>query len=361
MIVALITDTHWGVRNDNPVLLKQTIEFHENLFFPILEERNIKEIIHLGDLVDKRKYINYKTLQAMKHSFFRPLRKKDIGLTIFPGNHDCTLKHSLKINALTSLLSRFQNVEVITEPSHYSQAPNIGLVPWICSENSEACLEFIQNTGCSVLMGHFEIKGFEMFRGQINTEHGLTTDLFSHFDKVFSGHFHHKSRIGNIFYLGAPYETMWSDYNDPRGFHIFDTESGHLEFIQNPNSMFHRIEYDDTEDYTIERLLDSGILNKIPDKYVKLVVKKKENPFIFDGFLEEIHKAQPYNLSIIHEISSATLTEGEEPVDTTKDILSILIEAIQNLKMQPKVQFDLINVVSSLYTEAIDASQNSNQ
>ena len=61
MKIALITDTHWGARNDNVIFSNYFRKFYDNIFFPLLEERNIKTLIHLGDVVDRRKYINFKT------------------------------------------------------------------------------------------------------------------------------------------------------------------------------------------------------------------------------------------------------------------------------------------------------------
>ena len=69
----------------------------------------------------------------------------------------------------------------------------------------------------------------------------------------FSGHFHHKSDNGNVYYLPNPYQITWSDYKDPRGFHIFDTETRELEFILNPYEIFHKIYYDD-EKTTLEEI-----------------------------------------------------------------------------------------------------------
>ena len=58
MKIALITDTHWGARNDNVIFSNYFRKFYDNIFFPLLEERNIKTLLHLGDVVDRRKYIN---------------------------------------------------------------------------------------------------------------------------------------------------------------------------------------------------------------------------------------------------------------------------------------------------------------
>ena len=40
---------------------------------------------------------------------------------------------------------------------------------------------------------------------------------------------------------------MWSDYNCPKGFHIFDTETRELERIENPLKIFKKFMYDDTK------------------------------------------------------------------------------------------------------------------
>jgi len=47
MKYALITDTHFGARNDSLVFSTFFQKFYENVFFPTLKERNIKSVIHL--------------------------------------------------------------------------------------------------------------------------------------------------------------------------------------------------------------------------------------------------------------------------------------------------------------------------
>ena len=52
---------------------------------------------------------------------------------------------------------------------------------------------------------------------------------------------------GKIFYLGNPYEIYANDYNDTRGFHIFDTSTLELTTIDNPYRMHYSIFYEDTD------------------------------------------------------------------------------------------------------------------
>ena len=54
MKIALITDTHWGVRNDNIAFIDNSKQFLSDLFFPTLEKEGIKTVVHLGDLVDRQ-------------------------------------------------------------------------------------------------------------------------------------------------------------------------------------------------------------------------------------------------------------------------------------------------------------------
>ena len=69
MKIALITDTHFGARNDNLVIQKHMKKFYDDVFFPYLQKTEIKTVIHLGDLVDKRKTINYVTLNNVRKNF----------------------------------------------------------------------------------------------------------------------------------------------------------------------------------------------------------------------------------------------------------------------------------------------------
>jgi hypothetical protein len=61
MKIALISDTHWGVKNDSPVMLDNMRKFINEIFFPYLDDNNVRTVCHLGDLVDRRKYINIAT------------------------------------------------------------------------------------------------------------------------------------------------------------------------------------------------------------------------------------------------------------------------------------------------------------
>ena len=94
MKVALITDTHWGVRNDSIKFLDYFEKFYGKHFFPEIEKRGVDTIIHLGDIVDRRKYINYVTLRRMKEMFFEPCKRQNIDLHVIIGNHDVPYKNT---------------------------------------------------------------------------------------------------------------------------------------------------------------------------------------------------------------------------------------------------------------------------
>ena len=53
-------------------------------------------------------------------------------------------------------------------------------------------MEALSKSPAQIAMGHLEVSGFQMYRGQYS-ENGWDKELFRRFDTVFSGHFHHKS------------------------------------------------------------------------------------------------------------------------------------------------------------------------
>ena len=225
MKIALITDTHFGVRNDSQIFQRYFDKFLENVFFPELQERNIDTLIHLGDLVDRRKYINYVTLNSVRRNFIFKLGDMGIDTHIIVGNHDTYYKNTNEVNAINELFSTYDGK---SEPWVYHNPTtknfdglDICLMPWICGQNYNECMQELETTNAQILMGHLEVNGYTMFPGSVCV-HGFDREIFSKFDKVYSGHFHYKNGDSTITYLGTPWELMWSDYGDRKGFYIFD-------------------------------------------------------------------------------------------------------------------------------------------
>ena len=73
MKLAIINDTHHGVRNGSDIFLDYSARFYENTFFPYLLEHGIKKIIHLGDYFEHRKYVNFKVLKHNHKTFISKL------------------------------------------------------------------------------------------------------------------------------------------------------------------------------------------------------------------------------------------------------------------------------------------------
>ena len=219
--------------------------------------------------------------------------------------------------------------------------------PWICPENKEQSLDAISNTDAQILFGHLEVQGFEMHLGAINHE-GLSPKVFEKFEYAFSGHFHHKSDNGNVYYLGNPYQITWSDYKDPRGFHIFDTETRELEFIQNPYEMFYKIYYDD-EKTTLEEI-QAQDYSQYEGCYVKVVVVNKKNPFWFDTLLDKLYSANVEDISVIENFHDDIDLE-DEVIDEAEDTVTILSKYVNSLNIDDKKELD--NLLVSLYNESL--------
>ena len=101
--VACITDTHWGARNDSLAFLEYFHKFYDNIFFPYLEANNIRTVIHLGDIVDRRKFINYIILHKFKNDFIFRLKKMGIDFHVIIGNHDVPYRNTNEVNSMREL------------------------------------------------------------------------------------------------------------------------------------------------------------------------------------------------------------------------------------------------------------------
>ena len=75
-------------------------------------------------------------------------------------------------------------------------------------------------------------------------------------------------------------------------FHIFDTETRDIEAIPNPNTIFEKLMYNDTETN-----YDEFDISSLHNKFVKLIVVSKKNNEMFDRLLDRL-----YNKITVHEL-----------------------------------------------------------
>lgn len=350
MKVLILGDAHFGMRGDHMAFHDHYKKFYQEVMFPYMERHNITEIYQLGDLFDRRKFINFNTLALSKRYFFDYMKKNGIKFHTLLGNHDIFFRSTLDVNSPMLTLGEYDNITVYDKPTKVQLGEfEVDIIPWICRENEVEVAEFIKESKAQICLGHFEIAGFAMYRGAPSHE-GMDRKILEKYKLVLSGHFHTRSMQDNIIYVGTPGEMTWSDYNDKRGFAVLDTETGDLQFVDNPNRMFVKITYDDTVD-TFETLQNKDY-SIYKDVFVKVVVNKKENQFLFDYLLDNLYKASPLEVSIVEDFTDYSTTSDEDIIDQAEDTVTILDKYIESLSL-PVDSLKLKVMFRDIHNEAL--------
>ena len=339
MKILLITDQHFGVRNDNQSFINIYKKFYNDIVVPFIKVSKIDTVIALGDTFDKRRSINFMSLNEAKEMWFNPLEEMSVRMHMLTGNHDIYYKNTLRVNAPRELLGEYNNIIVHDSLTTVNfDGLDILLLPWICDENRDRSFREIQTSTARVCMGHLELNGFEAHPGHV-MENGMDKSIFSKFEKVFSGHYHMKSSRGNINYLGNPYQLYWNDYGCKRGFHVFDTDTLKTTFYRNPFDVFTKIHYNDGMD--VPKNLDGT--------YVKLIVENKGDNAKFDHNVRQLQDLGLADLKIIEDLS---VEMGVEVMET-EDTLTLLDKYIDEIDLKVDTN-NVKNIMRSLYIEACE-------
>ncbi len=346
MKIALLNDTHFGCRNDSPAFMEYQNRFYNELFFPYLKEHNINTLVHLGDVVDRRKFINHNTAHNFKKVFWDKIDEMKLDTHIIIGNHDTYYKNTNEINAMSNL-SISKEAKVYTRPTEVTfDNLDILFLPWICDDNYDDSIYKIDNSTSLIAMGHLEVKGFEMHKGVYN-DHGLDKSQFTKFEKVISGHFHKKSDDGRVYYLGTQYEITWSDYGCPKGFHIFDTETRELERISNPIKIHKKIIYNDKENNYLD--FDYTDYERC---FVKVFISQKTDENMYNTFIEKFYNnTNVHELQIIDDPTDLNTTVNDNILEQGEDTMTFLENYIDQIETDVDKQ-KLKAFAKDLYTEA---------
>jgi len=342
MKILLITDQHFGVRNDNQSFIDHYRKFYKEVVLPFIDAHKIDTIICLGDTFDKRRSINFMSLESAKEMWFDPLQERNVQMHMLVGNHDIYYKNTLRVNAPSELLGEYKNITVYTEPTTVTfDGVPILLLPWICDDNRDESLRTVTESNAPICMGHLEFNGFEAHPGHV-MQNGMDSKHFAKFGKVFSGHYHMKSSKKNVTYLGNPYQLYWNDYGCKRGFHVLNTETFRTTFYRNPFDIFHKLYY------------NGGVVLPDPSElkgaYVKLIVEDKGDYAKFDYAVSQLQDMGLGDLKIIEDLSIET---GNSEVLESEDTMTLLDNYIDEIDLKVN-KSNIKTVMRSLYMEAAE-------
>ncbi|MBR5297533.1 MAG: metallophosphoesterase family protein [Parabacteroides sp.] len=235
MKTILITDTHFGVKQNSVNWLNSQLEFIEDQLIPYIQKLSEKpRLIHLGDVFDSRSTIS--TFVATKViEVFKKLSEVTEDFIIIGGNHDFYSPNSDQIDTLNLLLGNL-GIKIITKQCEI-QDDNI-YVPWYeWINNQDGIQQLINKHNIKNLFTHTDI---------------VSENVTIRCDRVFSGHVHIPYVNGRLWNLGSTYALNFADANQARGFYV-KHEDDKVDFIENEKSFkFWRFKND--EIFDIDRI-----------------------------------------------------------------------------------------------------------
>lgn len=228
--IAIFSDLHIGVHVNSPLWHKIALQWVD-WFAASLKQNNIKDVIFCGDFYHNRESIDLTSLQIGADIINK---LQEFNLIMIAGNHCSYFKNNAAINSLSIFRGR-QNITVVDDKVHEIQIGancNAVLCPWGTEMNDIPKGD--------VTFGHFEIQTFKMNTFKMCEQGFSIRKLLEISPLIFSGHFHFRDErlfeIGNIVYVGNPFQTDANDIGNSKGYYIFEGDTKEFTFVENTAS-----------------------------------------------------------------------------------------------------------------------------
>lgn len=358
--IGVVGDLHVGARGGSDIF-RQHIK--QVLFDTIknFSDNGVTYVLFLGDFFDVRRATYNKDIHWIVNEFIPFVESLNIKIIILAGNHDIALKESTEITSL-DLFAQSDSFIIVKQPTRLNVLNiEIDVYPWICGDTAESAEKLVNSKPDNVeyAFGHFEFAGAKMYKFS-EAEEGHDASIFKAYKEVFTGHFHHASDYGNVSYLGSLLYLNWSDFldydDDNRGSYILNLQTGDKEFFVNDQCLFIEESYDDSDNNDPTK----QDWSHLTDKFVKVYVKSKERPRIFNKFIQQLKEIPMLSLSIIDETLddesedkvTVVITEAELSIDTSGAMKKYVESA------QYENEKDLVLYLDEKYTTAINEQIN---
>lgn len=283
MKFAVFGDLHLGIKQDSTSWHEVALQWGER-FVKTLQERNIDQVVFLGDFFNNRSTVSVNTLYVA-YQFLDLFYKANIKLHMILGNHDLYYHNDPEVSGV-ALFSRYPNVTIYSKPTEVTfGTKKCWFIGWGYDQ--------MQYKG-DILFTHAEINVFKYNAKQGECNGGLrVSELLQNFNLVYTGHFHlrqnKKWSAGEVRYPGNPFQMDYSDECCVKGFEIYDTETEQVEFVPDHETpRFYRVKLSQMIKTDIEELKEN-----IRNSYFKLILDMNITFHDVDVIMQLINACRP--------------------------------------------------------------------
>lgn len=300
----LLTDTHFGVKNNSVTWLNSQQDFVYKQFIPYLKSLSSGpdqvKVIHLGDVFDSRSTIS--TLVATRVvQMVKDISDCVDSFVIIGGNHDYYSPQSDSIDSLNLLLGG-TGVELYTNEMGIDVADGDLYVPWYEWINKTAEIQSLIDTGT--------VKHVYTHADIVNEDIPITG-----YSGLWSGHVHTPSMdySKHIYNMGSCFPLTFADCNSDRGFYVVSSDENEqgqdkIEFVPNTQSIHFWRLYNDS-------IFDDAIVSRFKSTdYIELYINQYN--LIKDSFNDKIKwfTTTFKNLWVIPQVEQ-TVIESADSLD----------------------------------------------
>lgn len=312
MATLMLGDLHFGKPLNNYILDDVLVKWFDEEFDKIVDNENIDIVIQAGDVFDTKNVNSLSIMKALTSFYKRILDNKKIKKFIqVVGNHDCLFKNRSDLNTPEIFLSLLDNEKMVIV-NDYAYIPELDLDVFGWNGHKKENL----TTMGSYCIGHFEIVGFEMSRGILDT-HGTPQEFFAKYKGVFSGHYHRPSQKGNIFYIGSLFDTCFGE-EDVDHF-VVVWKNGNSSKIKTPK-IYQKVNFEKRDITSIYGKVLKIVTDTIEsEEYQKYVEELRELGLIVNYSL----------LSAENFINGIEITQEELQTLTMKEFIHLFIDSFE--------------------------------
>ena len=330
--IFLLSDLHFGVRNNSLEWLQNHINFFKEFYIPFLK-KNMKKgdvLFFLGDFFDNRQFLD---IYVMNSAIDIVIQLSEIiPIYFITGNHDIYKKYDTDVNSLRPFRG-IPNVIVYEKPVIVTNNDSkILVLPWVGDQKAEE--QYVKENDHNYVFAHTNIAGFR-YDNDRAIHKGADFTAIPGIKRLFSGHIHKRQEYQQFTYIGSPYSTKRSDIGNTKGVYIFSPATNEVSFTPNIYSpIFQRIMLSGILELTVEdaiKLFENNYSDVIvPDKHIHL--------FNLTKFIDVLDGCNYKKIETGGEkkMLGDELSEAVEGIDI-KDILTLLENSIDDLQHQTEV------------------------